>query len=175
MVSIDMTLGQEEKDTLVQLAMQFPVYKSRMRKMRVFSVVSAIAAFILVLLTDEPWFRLFMVAMTGVFAWYASVGYRWIYRRSFQRLQRSMDERFAIDDHHYELDVQGITSTSRMGKVSNTWNAFETWGIYRSYVYIRRFDGGMALIDQRLLVDSEREELFDILKAAGVSRDSYAK
>ncbi|ERI06198.1 YcxB family protein [Atopobium sp. oral taxon 810] len=116
-----------------------------------------------------------MAAATIFFVWYAVIGYKWAYSRSFKKIQRSMNERLVSNKHHYELDSQGITSTSNVGKTQNNWEAFEVWGIYHSYVYIRRFDGGIVLIDQRLLVDSEREELFDILKAAGVSRDSYAK
>ncbi len=175
MVSIDMMIGQEEKDALVQLALRFPIYKSRTRKVRIFAAVVAVASFVFVLLDYGFWFRALMAAATIFFVWYAVIGYKWAYSRSFKKIQRSMNERLVSNKHHYELDSQGITSTSNVGKTQNNWEAFEVWGIYHSYVYIRRFDGGIVLIDQRLLVDSEREELFDILKAAGVSRDSYAK
>ncbi|WP_156894146.1 hypothetical protein [Atopobium sp. oral taxon 810] len=47
MVSIDMMIGQEEKDALVQLALRFPIYKSRTRKVRIFAAVVAVASFVL--------------------------------------------------------------------------------------------------------------------------------
>lgn len=175
MVSIDMTIGQEEKDVLLELSLRFPIYKSRISKVRIFVAVAAVASFVFVLLDYGFWFRVLMAAATIFFVWYAAIGYKWVYGRSFKKMQRSMDERFVSNKRHYELDSQGITSTSQVGKAQNNWDAFEVWGIYHSYVYIRRFDGGIVLLDQRLLVDSEREELFDILKASGVSRESEAK
>lgn len=175
MVSVDMPVGQEEKDALLQLTMRIPLFKSRMNKVRIFSAVVALAALLLVVFLDTTLFKVVMAALAIFYAWYAAVGYTWFYRRSFKRMQRAVEKKQAITERHYELDAEGLTSRTQLGTTQTGWEAFELWGTYRSYVYIRRFDGGIALIDQRLLPDTERAELFAILEATGISREPHMK
>ena len=57
----------------------------------------------------------------------------------------------------------GVTIDSETGHTKSNWNAFKLWGIYKNYIYVRRIDDGMILINKNDLSNSAADELEALL------------
>ena len=58
---------------------------------------------------------------------------------------------------------KGIETISQMGYSKNYWTAFKEYGTMGQYIYVKRKDNKMVLIDKNDLSTGELEELTQLL------------
>lgn len=74
-----------------------------------------------------------------------------------------MDSSFRSGIIEYIFDEDGIQILSEMGDGKNHWNAFKEYGTMGQYIYAKRKDNKMILVDQNDLSTDELEELKQLL------------
>ncbi|MDD3414917.1 MAG: hypothetical protein PHY47_13065 [Lachnospiraceae bacterium] len=65
----------------------------------------------------------------------------------------------------YIFDHDGIQINSEKGSGINYWKAFRCYGIIKNYIYIKRFDNQIVLVDKEKLTPEKLCELEELLKA----------
>lgn len=65
----------------------------------------------------------------------------------------------------YEFSENGVAIRSEIGRSENKWSAFKLWGTYEDYIYLRRVDDGMILVDKGNLSGDDVDELVALLNA----------
>lgn len=62
----------------------------------------------------------------------------------------------------YVFDNDGIKIKSQMGCGENYWNAFKEYGHFGEYIYVKRKDNKIILVDKNDLTSSEIDELLSL-------------
>lgn len=75
----------------------------------------------------------------------------------------SLDKSFRTGIVEYHFDAEGIETISQMGYSKNYWTAFKEYGTMGQYIYVKRKDNKMVLIDKNDLSTGELEELTQLL------------
>ena len=74
-----------------------------------------------------------------------------------------LDKSFRTGIVEYHFDAEGIETISQMGYSKNYWTAFKEYGTMGQYIYVKRKDNKMVLIDKNDLSTGELEELTQLL------------
>ena len=59
-----------------------------------------------------------------------------------------LDKSFRTGIVEYHFDAEGIETISQMGYSKNYWTAFKEYGTMGQYIYVKRKDNKMVLIDK---------------------------
>lgn len=89
-----------------------------------------------------------ILLLLGIFI--AILGYT---AKDFQRYvlkksEKLLDKSFRSGIVEYTFDTKGITISSNIGESINYWNAFKEYGTFGEYIYVKRKDNKMILIDK---------------------------
>lgn len=88
--------------------------------------------------------------------------------KSFQKfvlkkVELLLDKSFRTGILEYHFDAEGIEIISQTGYGKNYWTAFKEYGTMGQYIYVKRKDNKMVLIDKNDLSAEELEELTQLL------------
>lgn len=88
--------------------------------------------------------------------------------KSFQKfaLKKSeilLDKSFRTGIVEYIFDDEGIEIVSQIGYGKNYWTAFKEYGTMGQYIYVKRKDNKLILVDKNDLSNDEIEELMQLL------------
>lgn len=88
----------------------------------------------------------------------------------FQRLvmrksERLLDESFRSGVVEYRFDDDGVTIESRVGHSVCYWSSFREYGTAGSYLYLKRGDNRLVLVDKNDLSEAELAELTRLVSA----------
>ena len=88
--------------------------------------------------------------------------------KSFQKFvlkkaELLLDKSFRTGIVEYHFDAEGIETISQMGYSKNYWTAFKEYGTMEQYIYVKRRDNKIILIDKNDLSTGELEELTQLL------------
>lgn len=86
-------------------------------------------------------------------------------RYALKSTEKLLDNSFRTGIVEYVFDVDGIQTISKMGNAKNYWNAFKEYGTMGQYIYAKRKDNKMILVDQNDLSAEELEELKQLLSS----------
>lgn len=64
----------------------------------------------------------------------------------------------------YDFDEEGIRIQSHLGDSLYKWNGFIEYGTMDDYLYIRRCDNGIIMVNQKELTENELQELRQLLE-----------
>ena len=98
--------------------------------------------------------------------------------RAFQRfvLRRAetlVDDAFRSGEVRYSFDEDGVTVDSQVGHGVSYWPSFKGWGTMGDYLYLRRGDNKLVLVDCRELAPEELEEVRALVERhVGSRRDA---
>ncbi|HJA28938.1 MAG TPA: YcxB family protein [Candidatus Olsenella pullicola] len=98
--------------------------------------------------------------------------------RAFQRfvLRRAetlVDDAFRFGEVRYTFDEDGVTVDSQVGHGVSYWPSFREWGTMGDYLYLRRGDNKLVLVDCRELAPDELEEVRALVERhVGSRRDA---
>ena len=88
--------------------------------------------------------------------------------KSFQKfaLKKSeilLDKSFRTGIVEYTFDTEGIEVVSQTGYGKNYWSSFKKYGTMGQYIYVKRKDNKLVLVDKNDLSKDETEELMQLL------------
>lgn len=88
--------------------------------------------------------------------------------KSFQKfaLKKSeilLDKSFRTGIVEYTFDTEGIEVVSQTGYGKNYWSSFKEYGTMGQYIYVKRKDNKLVLVDKNDLSKDETEELMQLL------------
>lgn len=167
MVTYRMELDDEWRAALIEAALES---SGNVRRRRIGGPVLVVLGALLIvvglalLFGPEPDALSVAYLVLGVVA--AVIGAR---VRAFQRLvlgraERLLDESFRSGTVRYTFDEDGVTADSQVGRGVSYWSSFREWGVSGDYLYLRRGDNKLVLVDARELAPQELEELRALLE-----------
>ncbi len=79
-------------------------------------------------------------------------------------MMKKIDQEKYLGETEYIFDHDGIQINSEKGSGINYWKAFKCYGMIKNYIYIKRFDNQIALVDKEKLTPEKLCELEELLK-----------
>ena len=101
----------------------------------------------------------------GVFFIYWALTYKKYYKEKHYKQYRKNKQYNEIigSEREYEFTNEGIYITSVLGKGINYWNTFYSYGKIDDYIYIKRKDEHIILVDKKTLSSGEINDLLMLL------------
>lgn len=160
MINQTLTIGDEEKEALVYISMQGSEYKKAQKKQRLVLIITGVLLAIIGIALVKDFFY----ALIGVAA--AAVGLFAVVPVNRARLRKQVFKAGpgVSGDRTYRIDETGIDIESSMGQGHNLWDAMEYWGEYTHYLWIRRYDRNIIMLDKDRLEEAELDELYRLLE-----------
>lgn len=84
-------------------------------------------------------------------------------RFALMQVEKQLDTSFQEGVVEYIFDNDGIVIKSQVGNGQNYWNAFKEYGNFEEYIFIKRKDNAMILVDKNDLTSNETDELLSLL------------
>ena len=168
MVHYKFYFGEEEAEVLQRIALSS---RANVKRRRIASAVSAGMA-ILCLAAAISFFRRGFprggVSMSLFAAFFFAVlfgGAKWFQRVVLRRAMKGMDRSLYSGEREYFFDSDGVQVVSELGTGKNHWRAFRCWGEIEHYLYLKRLDNQVVLIDREKLSAEECREMENLLAA----------
>ena len=160
MVTYRMDLNDEKKRAAVDIALESPG-NVRRRRIVVPLLVAAgalllVCAAALLLLEDSLDLTFVIVGVAALaLGLRAKAFQRWVLGRS----EKLLDQAFRSGVVEYRFDDDGVGITSQVGTSLCYWPSFKESGTMGQYLYLRRGDNKLVLVDKNDLTASELAEL----------------
>lgn len=168
MVIYRMELDEEKRRAAIEVALESP---DNVRRRRIGGGILAVLGVLLVLES------LLLLAMRGpsgprialLFLGAVSLGFG-VRARAWQRFvmrraERLLDESLRSGVTSYSFDDDGVTIDSQLGHSLCFWPSFREWGAKGPYLYLRRADNRLVLVERGALSQDELAELVRLLEA----------
>ena len=137
-----MNLSDEKKETAIKIALES---KGNVRKRKIAVPLLMILGIVII--------------FSSIFLIINSPFQKFVLKKAELLLDKSF--RTGIVEYHF--DAEGIETISQMGYSKNYWTAFKEYGTMGQYIYVKRKDNKMVLIDKNDLSTGELEELTQLL------------
>ena len=82
---------------------------------------------------------------------------------ALKKAELLLDKSFRTGIVEYHFDTDGIEIISQLGYSKNYWTAFKEYGTMGQYIYVKRKDNKLVLVDKNDLSKDETEELLQLL------------
>lgn len=167
MVTYRMQLSDEVNDVAIDIALESPENARRRRIARPVLVVAGVA--LLACAVGELLFDNAVVAVVylavGVVALLFAVKERAFQRFVLRRSATLVDKAFRSGEAAYTFDDEGVTIESDLGHSVCYWNSFAGYGTWLHYLYVKRGDNRIVLVDTSALAPADLDELRSLLAA----------
>ena len=163
MVKYRLDLSDEKKEAAIQIALES---ERNVRKRKIATPILLILGILEIILavyffTNSRFVSglsfLVIGALIILLAWKT---------KSFQTLKKSeilLDKSFRTGIVEYTFDTEGIEVVSQTGYGKNYWSSFKKYGTMGQYIYVKRKDNKLVLVDKNDLSKDETEELMLLL------------
>lgn len=168
MVKCKIEITQKELDALIEIWL---LSEKNIRKRKLGRIAFAIIAILTALLAVRGYFhyKVGTAVMFGAFCAFsvfmATVGATLEQKLILKKAQNKADDRMKSGVREYGFSESGVTIDSELVHSESDWNAFKLWGTYKDYIYLRRIDDGMILINKNSMTGDEFNELAALLNA----------
>lgn len=146
MVSYTMHFDKRAKDIFVNVSLESQENKKKRLKLKIYMGILFCIFLILFFTASTEGRRLFALVFTLISFLFLS-GTRWVQKIGFERFIAEHKEMFP-ESVTYTFQEDGVVIRSDKGSAFNAWSNFKNCGIYKEYIYVRRIDGSLILIDQ---------------------------
>lgn len=99
------------------------------------------------------------ILITILFLWIAFDKARTLQKGLTHFAHKKLKNKSIHQNIEYCFDEDGIKISSDLGHATNYWKAFQCWGVYKNYVYIRTSTNQMILVNQENLSEKDIREL----------------
>lgn len=167
MVIYRMELDEQKRRAAIEVALESP---DNVRRRRIGGGILAVLGVLLVLES------LLLLAMRGpsgprvalLFLGTVALGFG-VRARAWQRFvmrraERLLDESLRSGVTSYSFDDDGVTIDSGLGHSLCFWPSFREWGAKGPYLYLRRADNRLVLVERGALSQGELAELIRLLE-----------
>ena len=149
MVKYCMNLSDEKKETAIKIALES---KGNVRKRKIAVPLLMILGIVIIFSS------IFLIINSPAILWYI-----YMVLGIVCLLLAFNAKSFRTGMVEYHFDAEGIETISQMGYSKNYWTAFKEYGTMGQYIYVKRKDNKMVLIDKNDLSTGELEELTQLL------------
>ena len=164
MVKYCMNLSDEKKEAAINIALES---KGNVRKRKIAVPLLMILGIVIIFSS------IFLIINSDIFGYvYMVIGIVSLLlafnAKSFQKFvlkkaELLLDKSFRTGIVEYHFDAEGIEIISQIGYSKNYWTAFKEYGTMEQYIYVKRRDNKIILIDKNDLSTGELEELTQLL------------
>ena len=151
MVKYCMNLSDEKKETAIKIALES---KGNVRKRKISSIF---------LIINSPAILWYIYMVLGIVCLLLAFNAKSFQKFVLKKAELLLDKSFRTGIVEYHFDAEGIETISQMGYSKNYWTAFKEYGTMGQYIYVKRKDNKMVLIDKNDLSTGELEELTQLL------------
>lgn len=161
---------QETSDVMVEVALHSKENRRNQKVLRIVYVAMAVLLFALELFSmargegPSVVLTVFAVLLLGVVAWGVEPLCRFRLRGAAGRI----DDEVRSARREYVLSDEGVSVESKYGSGEWIWDAFEEWGMCGRYLYLRRVDHEVIVINTDALSSDARTELGRLMALSGV-------
>ncbi len=175
MINTKIEIGQEETNTLIEIMLASPINVKKRKIGRILSVIGLIAMLFYTILVFSM--HKYVSSFVGIvvvifFAWLTINGGLALQKYVYKVMEKKLDDKLKSGVREYDFDANGVSVVSEIGSGINNWNAFKSWGIFKEYIYLKRYDNQMILVKKQKLSKEDLEELLMLLKT-NVTEDKY--
>lgn len=166
MVQYELEIGEEEKNILMEIALQSNINRKKRQKAAPLCLVLAFAFLFLGIRTFfyGPNLAMFIYLMLTAFSFFLTMGGSKMFQKVvLKRAMAKADTALYSGKRNYIFDDNGVEITSFAGNGRYYWSSFKYWGTLNHYIYIRRIDNQVILIDKNKLSKNELNELLELL------------
>lgn len=172
MVTYRMDLSDEKKDAAVEIALMSP---GNVRRRRVCAVLLAACGALLVvcglaLLLHDGRATGVVFLVVGVASLALGLRAKAFQHLVLRRSEQLLDKAFRSGVVEYAFDDGGVRIESNLGSSLCYWNSFVGHGTMGQYLYLKRGDNKLVLVDANDLTEAELAELTDLFSRHVPSR-----
>lgn len=165
MIRYKMDLSDERRQAAIEITLNNEKNINKRKKVTIIAFIVGIIEIILgfcLILNGIEVYKIIIIAM-GFFMLILSLKTKAFQRYALKNTEKLLDSSFRTGIIEYIFDEDGIQILSEMGDGKNHWNAFKEYGTMGQYIYAKRKDNKMILVDQNDLSTDELKELKQLL------------
>jgi hypothetical protein len=160
-----MSLSDEKKETAIKIALES---KGNVRKRKIAVPLLMILGIVIIfssifLIINSPAILWYVYMVIGIVCLLLAFNAKSFQKFVLKKAELLLDKSFRTGIVEYHFDAEGIETISQMGYSKNYWTAFKEYGTMGQYIYVKRKDNKMVLIDKNDLSTGELEELTQLL------------
>lgn len=159
---------EQEQEIIKEIVLQSPVNIKKRQRMIPISRFMSVWCFLSVVhawITESVLMGLFMFILCIFFIVFSFSGAEKLQKSIISRMIKKVGQEQDPGETEYIFGHDGIQINSEKGSGINYWKAFKCYGIIKNYIYIKRFDNQIALVDKEKLTPEKLCELEELLKA----------
>ncbi len=165
MIRYKMILSDKKRQAAIEIALNSEKNINKRKKITIIAFIAGIIEILLgflLILNGVNVFGIIIIAI-GLSMMILSLKAKDFQKYALKKAEKLLDNAFRTGIVEYVFDVDGIQTISKMGNTKNYWNAFKEYGMMGQYIYAKRKDNKMILVDQNDLSIEELEELKQLL------------
>ena len=166
MIKTKMEISQEEITVLREIMMANPQNVEKRKWARIICAVMAVIMCIYTVacfLDQAIGDSVIGLAFTIFFIWVTTVGATFYQETIYKKVQDKADDRLKSGVRECVFDSDGVTVSSEVGCGTYKWDAFQCWGVFKDYIYLKRIDNQMVLVKKSSLFKEDYDALVSLL------------
>ena len=165
MVKYRMNLSDEKKETAIKIALDS---KGNIRKRKIAVPLLMILGIIIIIsslfqIINSPAVLWYVYMVIGIISLFLAFNAKSFQKFALKKAELLLDKSFRTGIVEYHFDTDGIEIISQLGYSKNYWTAFKEYGTMGQYIYVKRKDNKLVLVDKNDLSKDETEELMQLL------------
>ena len=170
MIKYRMVLSDEKKEAAIEIALESD---SNIRKRKIavpvlliLGILILIGSVFQVIKTPSVLGAIYIVL--GIFCLILAFNTKPFQKFTLKRTEILLDKSFRTGILEYIFDIEGIETVSQAGYGKNYWTAFKECGTMGQYIYVKRKDNKLILVDKNDLSKDELDELMQLLTVSNI-------
>lgn len=165
MVKYRMNLSDEKKEAAIRIALES---KENVHKRKIAVPLLIILGIFIILnsiirIGHSPAVLWYVYMAIGIVSLLLAFKAKSFQKFALKKAELLLDKSFRTGIVEYNFDIDGIETVSQIGDCKSYWTAFKEYGTMGQYIYVKRKDNKMILIDKNDLSNEELEELTQLL------------
>lgn len=166
MIKTKLDIGAEELSVLREIMLASP---KNTRKRKIVQILSAIMAVLMGIFTfvnvlDRTMgYAVIGLLFTIFFVWVVAGGARFYQDFIYKKVQSKADSKLKTGFREYDFDENGVTVLSDFSSGLNKWAAFQCWGEFKGFIYLKMIDNRAVLVKTSDLSTTDCETLRTML------------
>ena len=165
MIQYNTEITQEDLNILIDIVMESPEQKKKRKNIKLVGIILAVVSAVFAM--SDVWNEritsaCFWLILAGLFVWISTSGANFYYKALSKNIQD--ENQLKSVKRQYVFDEEGIQLTIDQSSNNYAWNTFVGWGCYKNYIYIKRKDQSIILVNKEELSSSDLTALKILLK-----------
>lgn len=165
MLRYSMDLSDEKKEAAINIALES---EGNVRKRKITTPILYFLGVLELLIgvyfcVKDSYVTGILLLFIGMLMFILGLKAKTFQRYTLKKAEKLLDDAFRTGTVEYVFDEEGVEIVSQMGYTKNPWNAFKGFGTMGQYVFVKRKDNKMILVDKNDLSEAETKELKRLL------------